>query len=387
MKEIVTLFNELRPVVQEQHDRINQERRSGQLYNVFSLMSVFGYDDTAETQHSKFLGDLLNPRGNHGCGMEFLNLFLKTANIDNLKFKPDYEYRNIIERSLGVTTATEGGRMDIIIEDGKNALIIENKIYAGDQDNQFIRYDNYAKKFDNYCIVYLSPDGHEPSVGSVGADRKVNYICLSYRNHILSWLNQCIASANVPVGETIKQYRNIIKSLTNQTTNMENKQEIINIARNNAQETALILQNIEAIQQDFIEEYVTKPLKAYVQGQGWEIVMYEKEYLSISKRRSYPCWFVITPTGWKDHKIYYEFEPNNQSIGIVGDKGKKESKLPCLQSVGGSFRMGCIAVQDLCNPASLTAIVTGEIRKKLCDLIAEMVSQAENQAKEKGFQI
>lgn len=394
-EKVVKLFNELRPVAKKQHDRIERERKSGQLYNVFSVMSVFGDDDTAETQHSKFLGDLLNPRGNHGCGMEFLDLFLQMAKIGNLKFDPDYEYRNIIERSLGNTTEegknSKGGRIDIIIEDGKNALIIENKIYAVDRPNQLIRYENYAKQFSNYYIVYLSRDGHEPSEGSAGSDRIDNLICLSYRDHILSWLEQCIAIANVPVGETIKQYRNIIRSLTNQTTGIAYKQDLINIVQNNLQETILLLQNSEAIQQKFIKKYVTNPLREYVINQGWKIDI--KEYDPKELRPKNLCWFKILPTGWNIHSIYYQFETNLQYIGINGGKDRKdiekEEKLSCLQSCNKKKdnRMGWTCVEDLTKPASLTAIVAGDVCRKLCDLIAEMVSQAENQANEKGFQI
>ena len=80
--------------------------------------------------HSAFIAELLNPRGTHGIGYRFLQAFLEIVGIPNGYLDLAHCSQNITERSIGKTTETEGGRIDIIIEDGNHAVIIENKNYA-----------------------------------------------------------------------------------------------------------------------------------------------------------------------------------------------------------------------------------------------------------------
>ena len=72
---------------------------------------------------------------------------------------------NIVERDIGRRTETTGGRIDIILEDGEHAIIIENKIYATDQHHQLLRYNNYGKQRfpKGFKLIYLTLDGHEAS--------------------------------------------------------------------------------------------------------------------------------------------------------------------------------------------------------------------------------
>lgn len=52
--------------------------------------------------------------------------------------------------------ATEGGRIDMAIAVGSWLLVIENKIYAQDQDRQLLRYANYAKSSRKDCNRIIS---------------------------------------------------------------------------------------------------------------------------------------------------------------------------------------------------------------------------------------
>lgn len=63
-----------------------------------------------------------------------------------------------MRKYIGKKTDGDGGRIDIIVTDGNgNAVIIENKIYAADQDKQMVRYHNYAKhNFNAHNLFYLS---------------------------------------------------------------------------------------------------------------------------------------------------------------------------------------------------------------------------------------
>lgn len=384
-QKIEALCDELRLVNQEIHDRGEFERRSGQLYNIFSLFSIMGDWPSSEAKHSIFIADLLNPGGTHGAGDKFLRYFLNQAGINDFVLNPRYSFSNITERYIGEATENEGGRIDIIFEDGNNALIIENKIYAADQQHQLIRYYNYANvRFKNFRLIYLTLDGHEPSEDSAGKDSKTPCLCISYRGHIIPWLERCIANANARVGETIKQYRDIIRLLTNQNIDMEEKQEIIDIARNHPQEIALLFQNSEAIQQKFIKEYVLAPICKLVEDRGWRIkICDENKYVPRGKRKHYPHWFDIYPTGWVQHSVAYEYQ-NYQIIGVTGKIGHL---LPCFKDKSEWYKMGYVDTADLMDPASFPSIVSGKICKTLCNQILIMVEQAENQARDEGFQL
>ena len=106
--------------------------------------------------HSKFLAELLNPKGSHGQGSKFLDLFIQQFDIKNV----DSETSKVsVEESIGNKTPTTGGRIDILIEDtNKHTIIIENKIYASDQENQLLRYYNYSR--DN-IFYFLRRTGYE----------------------------------------------------------------------------------------------------------------------------------------------------------------------------------------------------------------------------------
>lgn len=232
---------------------------TGENFNVFNVLKL----TTNEVRtHSAFLAELLNPRGLHGQGAVFLQLFVNQLkervkqNNDLLKNQSEskegieklnstnFSFENTdtkAEKHIGVITedGERGGYIDILVTDDKNhAIIIENKIYAGDQENQLLRYFNYG--LDNYLskeeepqfdLLYLTLDGKEPSEYSTGKPDKLKYITISYKDDIKVWLEQCKEKAvNKPLlRETLAQYINLIKQLTGQTMNDEEKQEIAKI--------------------------------------------------------------------------------------------------------------------------------------------------------------
>ena len=206
-----TLLNKARGIIDKDNLLYKEKEKRGELFNVFSILGV----DVDELSHSSLIAELLNPMGMHGRGDVFLKAFLECIEI-----KPE-NFCNIsvqVEKDIGPLNAdkTEGGRIDIIIEFGKTySIVIENKIRAGDQEKQLIRYEKYLKQnFAKYTILYLTLDGHAPSEGS--AEDVNNITCISYENHILKWLETCsyIAIQQPLIRESLIQYINLIKDLT-----------------------------------------------------------------------------------------------------------------------------------------------------------------------------
>lgn len=259
---IKELLSKLSDMHNAEQDRLQKEEKEGENFNVFSALNMCSDEMRL---HSRLLATLFNPKANHGLGNEFLRQFLVTA------IKVDDNYithcnESIAERYVGEVTETTGGRIDIILEDGKHGIIIENKIYAGDQPNQLLRYYNYGvKQFgeNNFKLVYLTLYGSEPSSDSLGGGH-FEFIKLSYAQDILRLLEKLGKPQPVkPVHHTIKDYITIIKQLTDQDMNTEYQQKIINEAINekNIEVTLDLLQLTKQIGDALIEKYIINPLK------------------------------------------------------------------------------------------------------------------------------
>ncbi len=225
LNQLQNLLNEV-SAISKKYEKLAEI--TGQNFNVFKILGLT--TDEVRT-HSAFLAELLNPKGSHGQGTTFLELFVEqlkqggdTENIENFEV---IDAKVFVEKSIGEKTETDGGRIDIIIESGKNAIIIENKIYAGDQENQLLRYANYAKKLENSWLFYLTLDGHEASTFSTGYG-EIKYYPISYKDDIKPWLESCREkAATQPIlRETITQYINLINNLTGQTMNTKENDEI-----------------------------------------------------------------------------------------------------------------------------------------------------------------
>lgn len=232
MDRLRLLLSELRRYT-DKDKQIRKEKFSrGECFNIFN---VLGLSSNETRTHSAFLAELLNPNGSHGCGSAFLAAFAKRF-ID--KPIPANEIQNAaveIERTIGFKNddATEGGRFDIVLTIGKFMVIIENKIYAQDQEKQLLRYKNYAlsciskRQITDYKLLYLTLDGKEASSFSTASElmQGNDYFSISYNSDILDWLRECKEkSVDRPlIRETISQYINLIKELTNQ--DMDTKQQ------------------------------------------------------------------------------------------------------------------------------------------------------------------
>jgi hypothetical protein len=196
--------------------------KPGERFNIFS---VLGMEADEVYTHSQFLAELLNPQGAHGLGDIFLKLLLKQLEIT------DFELNHVgcvAEHYIGPVTMTEGGRIDIMIYNKTNKIIIENKIFAVDQVNQLLRYYNYDQKAKLYYLTLFGTGPNEVSTGN-GQLKSDQFKHLSYATDMLQWLEQCRKEAtNIPVlRETITQYIALIKKLTNQHFDGKMQKELV----------------------------------------------------------------------------------------------------------------------------------------------------------------
>ena len=267
-------------------DKISARNESKDQFNVFSCLRI---ERKEEKLHSRLISSLLDPQGNHGLGFALMNHFIEVLgsnfqyNNDSIQVHPSSEYPQ------------EYKEIDILLIDRKlrQAVIIENKIDAVDSNDskkdergQLERY--YGRVIEeehipqeNVEVYYLTLDGHEPSDKSVAKSRRYKELpnivrCITYGNEILTWLRQCMQEAceKPYLRETIAQYINLIKKMTNNDTEIEDRLEIIKIISRNNDALAsakLLFDNYKHIQWHTIYD-LFNDFYAEFEGRGYACV-------------------------------------------------------------------------------------------------------------------
>ncbi len=143
----------------------------------FNLFSVLRSSSDEVRLHSRFLAFLLDPKASHNQGGELLKLLLERLGIEQFHVE-------------SATVLTEYQNIDILVRNASGqALIIENKIYAGDQDEQLWRYHQrmQAEGYGQIWTSYLTLDGAEPSEQSC---KSLPVILISYETEIIACPSQ-----------------------------------------------------------------------------------------------------------------------------------------------------------------------------------------------------
>lgn len=175
--------------------------------HAFNIFSILRREDDEVNLHSRFIAELLDPQGTHGMGTAFLERFLVQVGLETFDVTSA-----IVQR--------EYQNMDIFMANGaRQAIILENKIYAPDQPGQLVRYYKAVRKagYKDVAVLYLTLYGDAPGSESAG-NLNEDVITLSYADDVRDWLAACIeAAASFPViRETLVQYRRLIEGLTGQ---------------------------------------------------------------------------------------------------------------------------------------------------------------------------
>ena len=162
----------------------------------FNLLSIIEKDRDEAHVHSKVIYNLLSQNWGKKDKETFLTLFLKEIGIEDENI---YDKNWEVTREKAFDLDTIKGRLDFEIKSKDCIYIIEMKIDAGDQPEQLIRYQEFAKEqHKKYKIFYLTLDGHNASKKSIGEEenleenQKVEYTNISFKEEILNWLENCL---------------------------------------------------------------------------------------------------------------------------------------------------------------------------------------------------
>ena len=183
----------------ERHEAAREGRTS---FNVFDVLRS---PSDEVNLHSRFLHALLDHRETVGSGRENLRDFLtEVARVEGFRLE-------------GVGVSRETDNIDLLISNGEQAVVMENKIWAGDQERQLQRYHCKLRSqgYDSSAIHirYLTLFGDKPSGQSIG---DLPCETLSYKESLPPWLKRCAQRAfeNPALRESIAQYLQLIRTLT-----------------------------------------------------------------------------------------------------------------------------------------------------------------------------
>lgn len=174
-------------------------------FNLFTTLR--GANDEVRL-HSRFIATLLDPKS-HSLGSAPVQWLLAHCGISGFSL-------------AGLKVECEHLHIDILVTNMRGqALFIENKIEAGDQPEQLVRYHRQLKAIGYHEIhaCYLSLEGGDPQEDSLGnlRDRPDgSYTALGYYADMVPWLDGLLgrAALDPPLRESLAQYRQLILQLT-----------------------------------------------------------------------------------------------------------------------------------------------------------------------------
>lgn len=178
-----------------------KDKNTARRFNVFNALGV----ERAELAHSRFLKSLLDPNGIHAQKDLFLRTFLRDV------LREEAEELDLERSEVGTEVSIDKGRLDIrVILPDKQIIIIENKVDAGEGEEQLKRYRSClqkelpAKSGRPHQLVFLTPDGRPPALCS-----PTEVKCVSYRKDIADWLDRLKDKVPHRLEVVLSQYVNL----------------------------------------------------------------------------------------------------------------------------------------------------------------------------------
>lgn len=212
------LISEARKIISNNNEK---RKNSGGDFNIFSIL---GIERDEVFAHSNMIYSFLNPDSGHFMGKEYLKLFVKHVMEINDPIELSKEW--FAEREWPFSN----GRIDFVVFSDSRYAAIEMKIDASDQEAQLSRYEQYAKMQNrqNYDVFYLTIDGKDASEQSTAGLQK-DYHRISFRKHIVDWLNLCIGITPISnkAYNALIQYRELIEKLISDQKGVEEMSEIL----------------------------------------------------------------------------------------------------------------------------------------------------------------
>lgn len=212
-----------------------RKKFSAQLAPDFNL---FDYLRSDEMGISKIIADLLDPKGNHGQGDVFLQIFAKKLEREWIASADDW--RVVTEQQ-----ANGQRRIDMYLESHVGVIGIENKPWATDQKHQLCDYAGYLENkagSRKWLLIYLG--NCEPSADSISKEKREtleksgNLVFLTFQE-LVGWLDACTGKTKaIVVRVFIEELSKFVRININGEPDMSEEKEIIDEIRKSSENIA-----------------------------------------------------------------------------------------------------------------------------------------------------
>ena len=284
-------------------------------FNIFNILNL-EYDEVR--LHSRILKKFIENDING-----FVNLIPIEYWINKIKPTENQFEEILIEVPVYSNNENFGdGRIDLLINFKGFSIIIENKIFAKDQEHQLIKYYNYGEKFcDDFLLLYLTPLGKSPvdisiqfkDLNTPSLELDKHFYNISYRYHILNWLN---------IYRDEKKNNNLEKGILNQYINSLNK--ICGIMDAQQKERIIKLLNDESIRSELslikndIQTIQTKIHDFWLKVAQFIEQKFPKYFTASVSVKEGSIMFDIFGLNRGQANFYLEYRPNFEDSPFIG---------------------------------------------------------------------
>jgi hypothetical protein len=162
-------------------------------------------------------------------------------------------------------------------------------------------------------LLYLTLKEDDPNPKSTkGLEKDKDYFCISYRDHILKWLEECRKEAvnSSFLRETISQYILLIKQLTGQVRSKQMSNEIVKAITKSEENFKAYWDIIELNRQEVIEhvfkDRVLPDLEKIAKAHGLEFSDCSDEFKILAEGYG----FIFKKSEWEEIEINFYFFKN-----------------------------------------------------------------------------
>jgi hypothetical protein len=329
-----------------------------ELRSVYDEQMAFNFNATrffwpGENTTSEILAFLLNPLSNHGQKDAFLRVFCKTLLGENR----DWNALIGTDVRVGREQYTDHDRrIDIVVSIGRGRekflVGIENKIWAADQKAQLRDYSAFleGQSPDNYCLLYLTPRGHDPSEYSITQDERSELEeagklkIISYEEDIIDLFDQFIMVCKADkVTAFLRDFQHYLRIQYTGVWNMDDGKTIKEFITRSAENIELALQvagSISAVEeplykrlQDELREWVQSDSRANPPDLCFHSLQ------DAAARRPATEWGELIKLRHKDWVLSLDFQAKRLGSPAVIIRGVKEGPvdLALLEGIKGTL--------------------------------------------------
>jgi len=341
----IDFFDEIKKVKEKQEQ---QKRRGLNDYNL--LTTVLKAHDEVRV-HSRIIASLLDIEGKHYQDTLFLDKFLEIIKVTEYQSpysKIQLEYQNI----------------DLYLNDGEKHIIIENKIWAEDQNRQIERYidivkgENRELQPENLYLIYLSIDRKEPSAYSLGRFRVQGEYIVDDKNHKIAFYRAIHYKNEVPIWLQRSQYE--IQNITNLNESIKQYMDVVSMITNQFRGKIMQLKDILLEDENYFQ--LAKEIsQAYIQAETKKIEQFKEQLICNIKEYLFEVeynvldWKAIDIVGRYHLRIIaletdyiLQVTHHKKSFEKI-DKEEKEQILIALRRVDKNFKSGWDKVYGVLN--------------------------------------